>query len=394
MIRASADHQLGRAVALVALVATSACGSTSPPAPPANGSTPSIEAHVDTTRPGASIAEADLTAIAERARVACASEGAVVGVLVPRRQRSVVAAGRFAPAVPLDRRSQYFAGSVTKLLVATLVLQLVDQGDLALEDHVDRFIDWPRGSELTIDMLLSHRSGMGDFGNDFSDDLRDLVLADLNRTFTYDEVLEIVASVPPVGEPDASYHYSNANYIVLGAIVEEITGLSLGEAMQRRVIEPLGLTDSFSGPDDLPRLDGVVFHGLFDVTGNGTPIDIGAFPRAAAFTVDPAGSGLITTADETLMLLDAMFGTDKLLSPTARDYLASHVSTLTSDALLLDSSRHIVGHGGASPGAQVIAAHDLDTGTSTVAWCNRLDPGPNELLATILASHELLDAIG
>ncbi len=72
-------------------------------------------------------------------------------------------------------------------------------------------------------MLLGHRSGMGDYGNDFSAQLRALVLANPSRIFRYSEVLDLVRKVPPVAEPGATYHYSNANYIVLGAILERVT---------------------------------------------------------------------------------------------------------------------------------------------------------------------------
>lgn len=399
--RPSRRRVVPAAVVLVALIALAACasGSTSTGAPGATPTTtPRSTAPSPTTaRPSAGatpVSTARLRTVARDLRTTCRSEGAVVGVSGPDGRHRVVASGRFAPGVELTPDSQYFAGSVTKLLVATVVLQLVDEGELAPDDTVDEFLDWPRGDEITVDQLLSHRSGMGDFGNNFGEQLRTLVLADLGRRFTDAEVLDLVAAVPPVGEPGGAEHYTNANYIVLGAIVQEVTGRSLGAAMDERIIEPLGLGATFYGPDDLDALAGATFHGLFDVAGDGHPIDIGGLPRTAAFTVDPAGSGLVTDADDTLAFLDAAFASDRVLSDESRAYLAARVSTLSADELLLDPSTTVVGHGGASPGAQVIAAHDEDRGTSTVAWCNRLDPGPDELLATVLATRALLVATG
>lgn len=388
------------AVVLLALGSLAACTSTSSDdAGSTSTSTdetapPTTTAATTATAGDRSVTGAELRAIARDLRAACRSEGAVVGIAGPDGDRQVVASGRFAPGVPLHPGSQYFAGSVTKLLVASVVLQLVDEGELALDDTVDEYLDWPRDDEITVDQLLSHRSGMGDFGNDFGDDLRELVLADLGRRFTYAEVLDLVADVPRVGEPGDAYHYTNANYIVLGAIVQAVTGGTLGAALDEHIIEPLGLDATFYGPDDLDALDGATFHGLFDVAGDGRPVDIGSFPRTAAFTVDPAGAGLVTDARDTLTFLDAAFASDVLLSPEGRDRLASQVSTLSADDLLLDGSRSIVGHGGTSPGAQVIAARDQAGGTSTVAWCNRLDLGPDELAATVAATRRLFVASG
>ena len=102
----------------------------------------------------------------------------------------------------------------------------------------------------------------------------------------------------------------------------------------------------------------------------------------------------MTDADDTLTYLDAAFASDRLLSESSRAYLADRVGTVSAEDLLLEPATTVVGHGGASPGAQVIAARDEDHGTSTVAWCNRLDPGPDELLATVLATRSLLLAAG
>jgi CubicO group peptidase (beta-lactamase class C family) len=377
-------------VAAVTVVGGAACGSDSG----------SSDTSAETTAPPAERGDAGrvpsvdtLRAIAAELRDACMAEGAVVGIRAASGATSVETAGRLAPDAPIRADSPYFAGSVTKLLVAAGALVLVERGRLELDDPVSAYLDWPRGDEITVEMLLAHRSGMGNFGNDFSDELRDLVLADLERVYSYDEVLELVAAVPPVAEPGSGYHYTNANYIVLGAIVQSITGTTLGDAMHEEIIEPLGLRDTFYGPDDLERLEATPYHGLFDVTGSGEPIDIGGFPRAAAFTIDPAGAGLVSTAPDTLVLLNALFGTDELLTPSSRDFLVEHVGTITNEDVLVDGPFAVHGHGGASPGAQVMATHDAVTGASTVAWCNRLDPGEQEFLPTVLATRAIYRAL-
>ncbi|CAN5632784.1 hypothetical protein BH10ACT1_BH10ACT1_26150 [soil metagenome] len=308
-------------------------------------------------------------------------------------QRTYAVSGAYAPGVALGRDGQFLAGSVTKLLVAAVAYQLIASGDLSLDDVVDRFVpDWPEGRRITLAMLLGHRSGMGDFGNDFSAQLRRLVLADLTRDYSYDEVLDLVRAVPRIAAPGATYHYSNANTIVLGAILRAVTHRSLGQLLEARVIRPLELNRTLYGPDDLAAADAATFHGLFDISGVGSPVDIGAFPRTAALTIDPAGAGLLSSIPDLLTVTHALFATDRVLGATGRAGLIRSVSTLTASDLLLDGPYVVHGHGGASPGAQTVVAYDAAHGTTVAVWCNRLDPGDQELLPSVLAARDLLES--
>jgi hypothetical protein len=121
-------------------------------------------------------------------------------------------------------------------------------------------------------------------------------------------------------------------------------------------------------------------------------MDIGPFPRAAALTVDPAGAGLFSTIPDLLTTTHALFATHELLAPTQRKDLATSVSTITARDLLLPEQFDIRGHGGASPGAQTIVAHDATHGTTVAVWCNRLDPGEFELLPSVGAAKAAIEA--
>jgi D-alanyl-D-alanine carboxypeptidase len=378
--------------AIIAVIALSACSQSTPPASGARTpTTPGSATSTSVERPKVRIAQSALVAIANRYRSSCRSPGAAVGLRTVDGANHFAVSGRLAPTVALDRESQFLAGSVTKLFVATVAYQLIAAHELVSDATVDEYLrDWPRGNRITIAMLLGHRSGMGDFGNDFGKQLTELVLHDLDRVFSYDEVLDLVRAVPPVAQPGTTYHYSNANYIVLGAILERITHATLGQLLDTRIIKPLRLAHTLYGPDDLEAAGKVTFHGLFDVAGTGHPIDIGTFPRASALTVDPAGAGLFSSLPDLLTFVHALFATDALLSPTLRADLASTVSTLTATDLLLDKRFVIEGHGGASPGAQTIVAYDSAHATTVAVWCNRLDPGTNELLPSVIAARELM----
>jgi D-alanyl-D-alanine carboxypeptidase len=375
------NPRLRAAVIVVSIVAT-ACSSTARHAG-------AIAVHRD--RPAVAVDSRALTAIAHHYRSICRSPGAAVALRTPDGADHFAVSGRLAPGVALDRNSQFLAGSVTKLFVATVAYQLVDDRRLALDDTVARYLpSWPRGKEITVGMLLGHRSGMGDFGNDFGKQLTDLVVNELGRVFTYDDVLALVRRVPPVAAPGTTYHYSNANYIVLGKILQLVTHATLGRLLDDRIIEPLHLTHTVYGPDALRDAQRVVFHGLFDVSGTGHPIDIGALPRAAALTVDPAGAGLFSSLPDLLTFTHALFATDTLLPPASRSAVARAVATVHATDLVLRKQFVIFGHGGASPGAQTIVAYDTAHRATVAVWCNRLDPGTEELLPSVIAARQTL----
>ena len=379
------------ALLVAVLVIASACSSTGT-APTSSGSGTATASTAGTEEEAVPMPQDRLDAIAGRYRAACQSPGAAIGVRTHDGVDHYAVSGELAPGVPLDEDSQFLAGSVTKLFVAAVAYQLIAAGELSADGTVDQYLPgWPRGHAITVSMLLGHRSGMGDFGNDFSAQLRDLVLSDLTRAYTYDEVLDLVRAIPPVAEPGAEYHYTNANYIVLGAILRQIGGDRLGEMIQQRVIEPLGLDHTLYGPDDLVAAEAVRFHGLFDITGTGTPIDIGAFPRTAALTVDPAGAGLFSSIPDLLVATHALFATGGVLADPQRQDLGRSVSTLTARDLLLPEQFEIRGHGGASPGAQTIVAYDVTHDTTVAVWCNRLDPGELELLASVVAAKDTIE---
>ena len=157
--------------------------------------------------------------------------------------RSSLFSGQFAPGVVLNRNSQFLVGSVTKLFVARIIWQLIANHPAHSRRHrwslPSRMASWCTDNDR--DVCLGHRSGMGDFGNDFSKQQSMLVLSNLNRHFTYDQVLDLVRAVQPVARPGQMYHYPNVNYIVLGVIVQRITHRTLGALIASLITRPLHL---------------------------------------------------------------------------------------------------------------------------------------------------------
>jgi D-alanyl-D-alanine carboxypeptidase len=130
-------------------------------------------------------------------------------------------------------------GSVTKTFTATIVLKLVEEGELrldsTLEDHVPGVI--PRGDEITIRQLLQHRSGLANV-TDYSSWLERALRSPSSRPI---DTLRFAGSKPLVFVPGSQGRYSNTNYIALGLVIEKVTGHSYAQELEQRILDPLGL---------------------------------------------------------------------------------------------------------------------------------------------------------
>jgi D-alanyl-D-alanine carboxypeptidase len=143
---------------------------------------------------------------------------------------------------PVSAATRFRIGSITKMFTAVMIFQLVEEGKLKLTDTLDKFHPQiPNAGKITIAQLLAHRSGIHDFTSD-----RDFRSWKMNPK-TKDEMLAIIAKSAPDFEPDAKYSYSNPGFLILGNIVEKLTGKSYQEALKERITSKIGLKDTYLG---------------------------------------------------------------------------------------------------------------------------------------------------
>ncbi len=146
-------------------------------------------------------------------------------------------------SVPIDTNTIFEAGSCSKQFVAASILLLAKEGALSLGDDVRLYIpELPDyGSKITVDMLISHTSGLKDWGALFS-------IASWPRSssnYTIPLAVEVICNQSGLNFlPGSKYLYSNSNYILMVAIVERITGLTLQQFTERNFFEPLGMTNT------------------------------------------------------------------------------------------------------------------------------------------------------
>ncbi|MFB4283670.1 serine hydrolase domain-containing protein [Nonomuraea sp. MTCD27] len=197
-------------------------------------------------------------------------------------------------------------GSSTKTFVATLVLQLVADGKIGLDKPVADYLPkFQLDRRITVRMLLQHTSGLYAYTGEFRPDgsvepgipAAGKEWADARfKTYQPEELVRFGLSRPAKFEPGTSWSYSNTNYTLAQLLIEKVTGRSIAEEMQRRILGPLKLRGTVL-PGASPELPQPHPHGYFryqDATGQWRVIDV---TRQNPSMVAAAGDMISTTKD-------------------------------------------------------------------------------------------------
>ncbi len=164
------------------------------------------------------------------------------GELVYSGGRGIAAKAREegASGAPIAADTRFRYASITKQFTAAVILQLVQEGSLSLDDSLsDMLPDYPgAGGEATLRQLLNHTSGI----KSYTGMPGWMVEANTARAFTTSELIAEFADQPVDFAPGEAFAYNNSAYIILGAIIERVTGAPWYEAVDARIARPLGLT--------------------------------------------------------------------------------------------------------------------------------------------------------
>ena len=140
------------------------------------------------------------------------------------------------PQVPATPERRYRIGSISKTYTAALIMHLVQDGKLSVDQRLNAYFPQLLNAEtITLEQMLRHRSGL----NSFTDDPQYEEWKD--EPITQEQLLAKMAKRKAVFAPGERSEYSNSNYVLLGYIVERVTGMSYGEALEKYVLEPLKL---------------------------------------------------------------------------------------------------------------------------------------------------------
>ena len=149
---------------------------------------------------------------------------------------------------PIGINTTFEAGSISKQMTAAAVMQLAQAGKLAVDDKVSKYFpDFEAGDKITIEMLLNMRSGLTDHINSADDffpkniyrriELKQMACEPVEENL----VLDYLNEAPLLAEPDSTYFYCNTNYFLLARIVEQVSGMSFSDYMQKNIFDRCGM---------------------------------------------------------------------------------------------------------------------------------------------------------
>jgi D-alanyl-D-alanine carboxypeptidase len=210
--------------------------------------------------------------------------------------------------VPIEPDTRFIIGSVTKIFTAVLVHQLLEQGQVELHGPIIDYLpqDWSailqeiqHGDAITVEHALSHRSGIPDVTN--SEAFMEAAYFDSAAAL---KPLDVVRMVQQRGEleftPGEAYDYSNVNYILLGALIEQVSGLSYRQSLERNILDRIGLENTSLVGTTYGSFDGTIAHG-YTVVG-----DVSYDGRAVNVEWAHAAGGIISTAGDLITFYKAL----------------------------------------------------------------------------------------
>ncbi len=261
-------------------------------------------------------------------------------------------------------------GSITKVFTSIATLTLVDEGLLNLDAPVAEYVTRVEVSaEITVRDLLQHTSGLPNFTSHPTFYAR--MVDDPSRAFEPEETFDLVADDELLFEPGSQFEYSNSNYLVLGVLIEEVTGRSAAQELRSRIMDPLEMTDTYlsgfeAGPDP--------FGSFTTLYGSKQPID---FEYTSIESDAWTAGAMVSSAGDLHKLFTALVSGDLVSN-------ASFIAMTSDDAYGFGlitgggASDSLIGHDGGIVGYYTLVFHSPETGRTAfwVAAGDGIDYGP------------------
>jgi CubicO group peptidase (beta-lactamase class C family) len=306
--------------------------------------------------------------VEQTVRIACARDAFSGAVLVALRAEvlATVACGEASQALDLGNTldTKFNLASMNKMFTALVVMQLVERGELSLAETIGHYVDETLlpaelARQITVAQLLSHRSG----------------------------VLTLAPDTKPAFEPGSQFRYSNADMVLLGNVIEALTGEDYYSAIRHRIYEPAGMTSSESYVfNDVVRGDEMIegFAAPYDFAPDGQNVafqkspfltrpDLRATPPARG---SPAGGGYSTVADLHKFAVALIEG--QFVSPATLETMWTDFSGFDTGfygygygfEIYQSPAGRVIGHGGSSLGASGRLEINTRTGYILVVLSN------------------------
>ncbi|MFB8407256.1 serine hydrolase domain-containing protein [Streptomyces sp. NPDC055912] len=315
----SSHRRLAVSATLLAALAAGVAPATSAFAAPGGPVAPTA-----TGTPAVPAPDMDGVVAALNSAMANGAPGAMARFVGPDgvRSRTVGVQDRVSGAA-MDIHSRFRIGSVSKTFSTVVLLQLVEEGRLQLDTPVNTYLPGLLPDDrITVRHLLTHRSGLADYTNAMFEHTVPGFEAVRNRVFSYQELVDLSLSEPRTTQPGVSYQYSNANFVVVGMLIEKLTGRPVADAYERRIFKPLKLTrTSYVHPDT--RIKGAHVRGYLHPDEEG-----GALVDSTEQTVSWAQSaGAVISSPADLNTFTSALMRGRLLSPAMMEAMTTVTPT-------------------------------------------------------------------
>jgi D-alanyl-D-alanine carboxypeptidase len=275
-------------------------------------------------------------------------------------------------------RTRYRIGSISKLMTAVMVLQLVDEGALKLDTPIARwFPQLPVAERITVAQLLQHRSGLGDIKN----------LPDFDKTWMFApraeaDLISAITSLPREFEPGARASYNNSGFLLLSFILEKAGGQPYAQALQQRLVRPLALRET-----------------TYDLQASSLPQEAASYrwadrwvlARATHPSLPRGAGGVLSSPSDLVKFMRALFQGQLLKPATLQQMLQLQDGFGLGIYKLAGAGPEAWGHEGTIDGFSAVLAHfpamgtGAGTGTdTTIAWCGNGHRLPREEVQQLL----------
>jgi len=265
--------------------------------------------------------------------------------------------------VRVTSQTVFQSGSIGKQFTAMAVMMLAEEKKLSLDDPVSKYLTVPANwSSITVRRLLTHTSGLGDYPENFS----------LQKSYTEDDLLKMIAAQPLRFAPGEKWNYSNLGYVTLGVLIHKVTGEFYGDLLQKRVFMPLGMrhTRVISEVDIIPNRAGgyVLKDGVLKNHEWVSP------------TVNTTADGSLYFTVEDIAKWAEALEVEKLLSHSGFEQMWTPVKLSNGNTApygfgwriaTSDCGHRMLEHGGAWQGFASYIARFPDDRLTVVALCNR-----------------------
>ena len=279
----------------------------------------------------------------------------------------------YAASVPQTTDTRFLVGSVTKQFTAAAILLLETQGKLSVDDPLARFLpDFPHAEHITLHHLLTHTAGLT------RDPFADWQKRREARTLA--EVVEVIALHPLDAEPGAQMRYSNCGYVLLAAVIEQVSEQSYGAFLKAHIFEPLGMASShiLSAREIVPTMargydPGDGLFGLMETPGTDPINTLGA-------------DGLVTTIEDLYRWDQALYSDQLLPEATRENMFTNHASGRGYGFGIYERlGRHVIGHDGITHGFTAFINRYVEDRV-TILYAGNIRTGTVGILENALAA--------